>query len=81
MQYCSHPPHGGCGLKLQVAEIWTECIRSSPPRGMWIEMWEALSGALKMATSSPPRGMWIEMVDSASRRILIPVIPPTGDVD
>ena len=33
-----HPPHGGCGLKFLFDLSLVEPLRSSPTRGMWIEI-------------------------------------------
>ena len=33
-----HPPHGGCGLKLVLANTKEEFHVSPPTRGVWIEI-------------------------------------------
>ena len=41
-----HPPHGGCGLKFMRQAGHTPCSKSSPARGMWIEILRACVIAL-----------------------------------
>ena len=55
MQYCGHPPRGGCGLKLNAMTPYLVSKWSSPTRGMWIEMARQGYGAA-WGSCHPPRG-------------------------